>query len=778
MPLVISEGYLPVVQTGLQTLCIIAAGRLAAARGLFDPAPVCRVLNRFVIVVCLPALQFWLLAIKTDMRNMEHWRAVGAFMLWTLLVQIGCTAWVLIFEGGKLSRICVHSLVLVANNTGILAPVVLEAAVGPSAAAVGMLATIVLYFQQLPVAMVLFELDRITERGRGGGSHSGAAAAPGGDTTVSLGCHSAYDCDKSALEKLGGGGRGHGGIRDGAVAWAEAAGAGWGAVPGRDSSGGGRSCSGGSDGSFFDSRAARNEVSLEELRPGAQPGLGVERQSQAASPFIATTSGAAPSVSSGDASTPELVSGTLLSSHRSAEVRIGSSPSARSSIARSVSQRVGTISSIPRGQSSGVPRHGSAGFSGSAGSRGGCGSEDGASAAAAAVVAGGKGPAWLAERRFGLRATSCNGTALSGAATGGRHMHFDNDVDIKPTIDATVIDADGGDGVAAGATAGAASPGTPTRFAIESARLRVVGCATGTAATPSPSGATILNTRSVLATPDVSNTYPQPRLLDAQPPSPHLHLHHHQHDEQHLHQRSHLSPQDTTSSAAVPDVCPAFTTVPAVAADGKAMAEASALAAAAKVASGNSSGVSVRSYSDEPSMRHAAQLVLGNVLMWTTGAATAVSMLGLHAVLDPDVPSHVRELGFVEGTLSWLARCSVPVSLFAIGLFTASRPGCGLRDAGSARALMAYLGLKLLLLPWLMIFVNSLLGLDGRLARSLVVLTCVPVGQNAFVVTEQFGEGAEAVTAVMQIGLLLMLPHVAGVMGVLRWMGLYQGPVA
>lgn len=52
-------------------LCIIGAGRLAASRGLFEPAPVCRTLNRFVVMVCLPALQFWLLAIKTDMRNME-----------------------------------------------------------------------------------------------------------------------------------------------------------------------------------------------------------------------------------------------------------------------------------------------------------------------------------------------------------------------------------------------------------------------------------------------------------------------------------------------------------------------------------------------------------------------------------------------------------------------------------------------------------------------------------------------------------------------------------
>ncbi|GFR44645.1 hypothetical protein Agub_g5934, partial [Astrephomene gubernaculifera] len=172
----------------------------------------------------------------------------------------------------------------------------------------------------------------------------------------------------------------------------------------------------------------------------------------------------------------------------------------------------------------------------------------------------------------------------------------------------------------------------------------------------------------------------------------------------------------------------------------------------------------------EPGLRHAARLVLGNALMWTTGAATVVSMLGLHTLLDPAVPSHVPALGFIEGTLSWLARCAVPVSLFAMGLFTASRPV----GAAPARSIAVYLAIRMLLLPWLMVFVNSLLGLGGQLGRSLVLLTCVPVGQNAFLVTEQYGEGAEVVTSVMQLGLLLMLPHVAAVLTILHWFGLYE----
>lgn len=39
------------------------------------------------------------------------------------------------------------------------------------------------------------------------------------------------------------------------------------------------------------------------------------------------------------------------------------------------------------------------------------------------------------------------------------------------------------------------------------------------------------------------------------------------------------------------------------------------------------------------------------------------------------MPTHIRSLVFIEGTLCWLARCCVPVSLFAVGLWTHGRGG-------------------------------------------------------------------------------------------------------
>jgi hypothetical protein len=67
----VASGYLPVAMTGLQMLCVTAVGYVVGRQRLMEPAIACRVLNRFVVLVCLPALQFWLLAIKTDMRNMQ-----------------------------------------------------------------------------------------------------------------------------------------------------------------------------------------------------------------------------------------------------------------------------------------------------------------------------------------------------------------------------------------------------------------------------------------------------------------------------------------------------------------------------------------------------------------------------------------------------------------------------------------------------------------------------------------------------------------------------------
>ncbi len=55
----------------------------------------------------------------------------------------------------------------------------------------------------------------------------------------------------------------------------------------------------------------------------------------------------------------------------------------------------------------------------------------------------------------------------------------------------------------------------------------------------------------------------------------------------------------------------------------------------------------------------------------------------MQAYLDPDAPTHIVSLRFVEGSLGWLARCCVPVTLFSVGMWAhnhqqvAAGPGSG-----------------------------------------------------------------------------------------------------
>ena len=59
---------------GIQTLVCILSGWVAAKHGGFDTRATIKLLNLFVLRLCLPSLQIWLLAIKTDMRHMDNWK--------------------------------------------------------------------------------------------------------------------------------------------------------------------------------------------------------------------------------------------------------------------------------------------------------------------------------------------------------------------------------------------------------------------------------------------------------------------------------------------------------------------------------------------------------------------------------------------------------------------------------------------------------------------------------------------------------------------------------
>lgn len=153
--------YSSIFQTGIQSLLAVACGWGCGRWGVLQPDPTVVNVNTLVLKFCIPCLQVHLLAIKTDMRQPGSWSALLAFLAWSMGLQALLAVSQLLRQGRlQYAQLGVDSLLLTTNNTGILGPVVLLAALGPEYAPLGMLATVALYFQQLPSAQLLFHLHQ------------------------------------------------------------------------------------------------------------------------------------------------------------------------------------------------------------------------------------------------------------------------------------------------------------------------------------------------------------------------------------------------------------------------------------------------------------------------------------------------------------------------------------------------------------------------------------------------------------------------------------------
>lgn len=58
---------------GLQSLLAVACGWGCGAAGVLAPEPTVSAINTLVLRFCIPCLQVWLLAIKTDMCAPGNW---------------------------------------------------------------------------------------------------------------------------------------------------------------------------------------------------------------------------------------------------------------------------------------------------------------------------------------------------------------------------------------------------------------------------------------------------------------------------------------------------------------------------------------------------------------------------------------------------------------------------------------------------------------------------------------------------------------------------------
>ncbi|WIA21611.1 hypothetical protein OEZ85_000795 [Tetradesmus obliquus] len=126
---------------------------------------------------CFPAFVIHLLGIKADLQDAAAWRALGVFVLWVTLIQLGCFAWHKLHRQQGMQQLGVHCLLLTTNNTGFIGWPVLMATVGAKGAAMSMLLSVLLFVQLLPVAVACFEYQRFMEQGTGESHHGREQAA-------------------------------------------------------------------------------------------------------------------------------------------------------------------------------------------------------------------------------------------------------------------------------------------------------------------------------------------------------------------------------------------------------------------------------------------------------------------------------------------------------------------------------------------------------------------------------------------------------------------------
>ncbi|KAG2438062.1 hypothetical protein HXX76_005672 [Chlamydomonas incerta] len=163
-------------------------------------------------------------------------------------------------------------------------------------------------------------------------------------------------------------------------------------------------------------------------------------------------------------------------------------------------------------------------------------------------------------------------------------------------------------------------------------------------------------------------------------------------------------------------------------------------------------------------------IVLKNPLLWSLLVALVINLSGLRDYLFPGSPSYLPELGWVAGALAWTSGITVPVSLFSNGVWLY---GKSFSRQTWMRAI-GMLALKLFVLGPLQLACAAVCGMSAPAAMSLLMLALCPVASTSFVISAQYGHGADVVTAVTMLGIVLLVPAVLVGLTLPRVWGLYD----
>jgi len=107
---------------------------------------------------------------------------------------------------------------------------------------------------------------------------------------------------------------------------------------------------------------------------------------------------------------------------------------------------------------------------------------------------------------------------------------------------------------------------------------------------------------------------------------------------------------------------------------------------------------------------------------------------------------------FAESLLLILSQPALPLGLLAVG--------AGIRFTSlslQSKQMLAAITAKLLLFPLLVLFVSLMLGLDGQLARVLLLLSALPAPPSAFILARQLGGDAALMANIISVQSLLVV---------------------
>jgi predicted permease len=160
-------------------------------------------------------------------------------------------------------------------------------------------------------------------------------------------------------------------------------------------------------------------------------------------------------------------------------------------------------------------------------------------------------------------------------------------------------------------------------------------------------------------------------------------------------------------------------------------------------------------------LKYVSIKLIRNPILWAIliGFILSITTLGPRYLSPGNPPlnpncDYAVGAGFINLTLRYFAACTEPIALLAVGMFLYSKNpiACGILPS------IAYMIVKLILVPGLMVGCAFAVGLSGAEGRAAVLLASLPVSPTSYTVSDKYGIGREIAESNVFWGNLLVLP--------------------